>query len=323
MKKRLKTALSFSVTAVGFLLLVLLPAEAADGALRGLRVCGGVIVPALFPFLVFSGLISSLGMPAALAAALRPLLRALGRSPYAAGPLLLGLLGGYPVGASALAALVQDGRIAPQEAERLLPCCNNTGPAFIIGVAGSAVFGSAKIGARLYLCHILAAVTLPLLTGGASAPDLEAPPLSLGTADFTDCFPDCVRSAAATTIRLCAFVVFFSVLTALLDAAGVFSSLSAALALRFGTGLQFPHALLSGLLELGSGIAAMKGLPPDPPILAACAFVLCVGGLSVHCQTLSVLAGTEIRCARHFVGRICHGAISALYALLYFTLLRI
>ena len=36
------------------------------------------------------------------------------------------------------------------------------------------------------------------------------------------------------------------------------------------------------------------------------------GGVSVHCQTAAVIAGTDIKSARHTVGRLLHGAISAL-----------
>ena len=323
MAKCWKTALSAAFAAGGFFLLVLLPAEAADGARSGLRVCGGVIVPSLFPFLVFSGLFSALGLTGALANAAAPVFRLVGISAYACGPLLIGLLGGYPVGASALAALVRDGLISPREAERLLPCCNNTGPAFIVGAAGSAVFGSASAGLGLFLCHVLAALTLLLLAGGSSDGSPVRRPAGHAAAGFSEAFPDCVRAAAVTCVHICGFVVFFSVLTALLTALGVFSALSAALAMHLGTELQFARALLTGILELGGGIAAMRGLPPTPQALSMCAFVLGFGGLSVHCQTLAVLSGTKIRCARHFVGRICHGALSALYAFLLFTLLRI
>ena len=320
-----KRFLPFSALIVisGFLLLVLLPGDAAEGAKRGLSICGGVIVPSLFPFLAFSGLCSALQFPQKLAGLLGPLLARLGISPFAAAPMVLGLTGGYPVGASAVAELVRSGTVSSEEGAKMLPYCNNTGPAFLISAAGSAVFGSAKLGAGLYLCHILAAVTLALLfsrRGGHCVPAAASAEPSKG---FAAVFPDCIRAAAAATVNICGFVVFFSVLTALLRAVGLFSALSATLALHLGTGLQFSNALLTGLLELGSGIGAMAGLPPTRGNLALASFLIGFGGLSVHCQTLSVLSGTDVKCARHFVGRILHGGLAALYTFLLFTLLRI
>ena len=322
MQKRKSHLVSAGAIAACLVLTVLLPAEAAEGARSGLSVCAGVIIPSLFPFLVLSALCSALGLTGTVIRLAAPLFRALRISPNAAAPMLLGFLGGYPIGADTLAALVRDGTLSPAEAERMLPYCNNTGPAFIIGAAGSAVFGSARLGLGLYLCHILAALTLALLSEKNTCTQ-TAPPPPIPAGGFAECFPGCVRSAAASVLNISAFVVFFSMLTALLNAVGLYPALIAAFARASGAELQFSRALLTGLLELGSGITAMRGLAATPCNLALCAFLLGFGGLSVHCQTLSVLSGTKIRCARHFAGRILHGALSALYAYLLFTLLQI
>lgn len=311
------------VSVAGFLLIIFLPAEAAAGARAGLSICGGVIIPSLFPFLAFSGLCTELQLPQRMAAVLGPWLRRLGISPYAAAPLLLGLTGGYPVGAAAVANLVRSGTVSPEEGARLLPFCNNTGPAFLVSAAGAAVFGSARLGIGLYLCHVAAALTLALLSRQVSTETVDTDFIATDVRGFSDVFPDCIRASAAAVINICAFVVFFSVLTALLRSVGIFSALSAAAAVHFGVGLQASGALLTGLLELGSGIGAMSGLPATPGNLALAAFLIGFGGLSVHCQTLSVLDGTNVKCARHFIGRILHGGLSAAYSFLLFTLLRI
>ena len=44
---------------------------------------------------------------------------------------------------------------------------------------------------------------------------------------------------------------------------------------------------------------------------------------SVTAETLAAISGTKLKCARHFVGRIGHGIISAILTFLLFTLLRI
>ena len=44
------------------------------------------------------------------------------------------------------------------EAERLLAFCNNSGPAFILGVVGVGVFGSSRVGLLLYLAHAAASI---------------------------------------------------------------------------------------------------------------------------------------------------------------------
>lgn len=305
-------------------LLVAMPREAAEGARSGLSVCAQVIVPSLLPFFILSGLLSALRLPDLLAHAAAPVLRLLGIAEHAAAPLLLGLTGGYPLGAAAVGEMVRSGTVTPEEGALMLPWCNNTGPAFIIGAAGAAVFGSAKCGFGLYLCHIASALSFALLSSRRkSTPARPKQSEAAAPATFSVAFPAAVGAAVTAIANICGYVVFFSVLTALARAVGLFSALSAQIARITGTGLQFSNALLCGILELGNGIGAMQGLPPTPRNLALAAFVLGFGGLSVHCQTLAVLAGTNIKCARHFVGRIIVGALGALWAFILFTLLRI
>ena len=302
-------------------LLLWMPADAAAGARNGLSVCAGVIVPSLFPFLILSGLLRAQGLPDMLARRLGPLLARLGLPSVAAVPFFLGLCGGYPVGADAVASLVRDGVLSPEEGARLLPVCNNTGPGFIIGVAGSAVFGSARVGALLYVCHIIASVSLALLARKrAVSPEkrpVSQPPRGISA------FPECVSSAVGATLNICGCVVFFSVLTALVKRSGLFDFLAAIIARRFHLELRLTAALLTGLLELSSGVAALRGMTASPQALALAAFLLGFGGLSVHVQTLQTVSGTKIRCARHFAGRIIHGLLSAAYAVLFSALMRL
>lgn len=316
MKKRILYAVSVFMLCLCLTGLMIYPAAASRSAVEGLELCAGVIIPSLLPFMVLSGLISALGLPKILSRAAGPLFSALFGVPgHGAAPFILGLTGGYPVGAAAVAELVRSGEISPREGERMLPFVNNTGPAFIIGAAGAGVFGSGAIGLLLYVCHISAALTVGILFSGHGkarpAPSLpkssSEAPRSLGSA-----LPGCVKSAAGATVGICAFVVFFSVIRGLLEQSGIFTSVSEAVAAVFRLDKRLSRALLSGILELGSGIGALRGLSASPANLAAASFILGFGGLSVHCQTLAVTEELEIKCVRHFAGRLVHGACSAM-----------
>lgn len=308
-----------------FFALLYAPAAALAGAKDGLSVCAAIIVPSLFPFLVLSSMATQLGLPRILARYAAPVMqRVFGLSGMAAAPLLLGFLGGYPVGAAAIAELVKRDELSLNEGERLLPVCNNTGPAFIVGVAGTAIFGSGKIGLGLYLCHIIAALLLAVLFRGkgseTSCAAMDAP---IAVPGFAAVLTGAVKGSVLSCLNICGFVVFFSVLRSLLDALGVFQSLTLFLAQSTNSDIGFYRSLLCGIMELGSGISSMRALAATPRNLALCSFILGFGSLSVHCQTLAAISGTKLKCARHFVGRIGHGIISAILTFLLFTLLRI
>ena len=320
--KKVPFYLSLALVLAAFAALIYAPAAAAEGARRGLAVCAGVIIPSLLPFLILSALLTALGLPQLLSGLMGPAVTKLfGVSGKAAAPFLLGLTGGYPVGAAAVAGLVKRGEIDTEEAAHLLPFCNNTGPAFIIGAAGSGIFGSAEAGLLLYLSHILAAIAVgALLSIGrprTAAERIQAPPPEPSLAQI---LPESVKSAVTASLNICGFVVFFSVVTALLDALGVFSNAAGWLAAHLGLELHFTRALLTGFLELGGGISAMDGLSDAPRNLALASFILGFGGLSVHCQTLAAVADAGIGTRRHFFGRLLHGALSALFAYLFSAL---
>ena len=112
---------------------------------EALALCAGTVIPALFPFLAVSGLAMALGLGEWLSPALRGLMGPLYRLPgTAAAPLVLGLLGGYPIGARTAAELYREGALTRDEAERLLTFCNNANPAFFLSVLGAGVFGSVR-----------------------------------------------------------------------------------------------------------------------------------------------------------------------------------
>ena len=293
--------------------LMLCSAQAVESARDGLSLCAGVIIPSLLPFFVLSALLSELGLPRYLGRLTAPLMRALfGVGGAGAAAFLLGLSGGYPLGAKTVMDLYQRGDVSRDEAERLIAFCNNSGPAFILGVAGVGVFQSASAGLLLYGVHIAAAVLTGLLLSGRGGGSQTAPHFTVST--LPQALAASVKNSVAATLNICGFVIFFTVLVGVLDALGLFGAAAGTLSTTLGLELHWVRSLLTGALELGSGIGSMAGLPPTPWNLALCAFILGWGGLSVHCQTLSLTVGTDIRCTRHFFGRLLHGLLSALLA---------
>ena len=268
-------------------------AGAAEAVRRGTELCLASVIPALFPFFVVSSLLVSLGAGRAARILERPF-RALFRCGGAgAAAFLLGMIGGYPVGASTVAALVRRGDVSLAEGQRLLAFCNNAGPAFIIGVAGLTVFGSAHTGAYLYLIHITAAMAAGFLLRGRRAVTggTYHPPARPG---LISAFLSAVQGAASAMGRVCAFVVFFLVLLSLTERL---------------TGPLPPGA--AGFLELTNGVLRLS--PTRTGFITAAA-LLGWGGLSVHCQTASVLDGTNVPLDRYFLGKALQSLLSALLA---------
>lgn len=305
----MKGKIAVTAALCALLEMILAPQQMIDSARYALRLCAELIIPSLFPFFVVSGLLNRLGFSARLAGRLsRPAARLYGISGAGATALFMGLIGGYPLGAAYIADMRRQGLISAEEGERLMGFCNNSGPAFLIGSIGAGVFGSARLGLGLYIIHILSALITGLFFRGSGRykAQLRHLPESRGSALI-----DSVRQAAQSILSVCGFIVCFCVIIGLMDAGGYFSLLVGRLASLTGLELHAARALLSGVLELGSGIGAMRGLSPSPVNLAIAAGIVGWGGVSVHFQTYAVLAESDIKGDLHLTGRLICCAVSS------------
>ena len=263
-----------------------------DSVAEALALCARSVVPSLFPFLVASSALLALGFGELAAPWLAGLMEPLFRVPGAgSAALVLGLVGGYPIGAKTAADLYRENLVSREEAERLLAFCNNSNPVFLISVLG--------VGVWLWLIHVLSALLTGLVFRGsgksASRQELTRHP-PFQAVSFAEAFTGAVRSSLAGILSVCAFVVFFYVLAQPLTAVGG----------RLG-------AVLVAALELFS----------LTPLLTADAFGFLLaaaaagwGGLSVLCQTLAVLEGSGLRLRNCFLGKVVQSAFSLLLAAL-------
>lgn len=297
-----------------FLLLACFSAEAREGAARGLALWGGILVPSLLPYFAAAGLLMRLGFTDALGRRLAGVGKSLlGVSGTGCAVFLLGLSGGYPLGAAAAAEAVREGALTPEEGSRLLTFCDNTGPAFPVGALGAAVFHSAGWGLFLWVVHALSALALGILSRGRSAQSRPRPrrekPLAPGEALSAS-----VGAAVSALLSIGGYVVFFSALMSVTERLGFPRKAAALLSMATGAEEAVCRAALTGLLELSSGVGAMQGMAPTPEHLALGAFLLGWGGMCVHLQSVSVTAGTGMDLSRRLRGKLCHGLLSAAVA---------
>jgi sporulation integral membrane protein YlbJ len=312
-RKQLRDLLLCAALLLSAAALVAAPSEAIAGAKEGLTLCYNVIVPSLFPFFVLASLVVDLGLCAYLGRTLEKVMRPLFRVSGSCGlALAMGFIGGYPVGARTALQLYQQGQCSKTEAERLLAFCNNSGPAFILGVVGAGVFGSGRVGLLLYLTHAAASLLVGLLFRFYGGRQERRSPAALRPAIQTvrasAAFTGAVVKALQSTLNICAFVLFFSVVLRLLSAYGVLAGVANCLAL-LGVGQEWAKRLVAGLLELSSGVSSLAGTGREGVSMAA--FMLGWAGLSVHCQVLSVLGDSGLSVRPYLAGKLCHGLIAA------------
>lgn len=280
---------------------------------QGLTLCIQVLLPSLFPFFVLSNLLILSGAAEKLAPLFHRFMKRFFNLPGSCAPvLLLGAVGGYPVGAKTISALYQQRLCTREEALRALRFCNNAGPAFLIGSIGGGLLNDTRLGVRLYLTHLLAAILVGLL-GKKSGPihtvkQVNCSSKSRAQTSFVSNFLQAVTQSFDAFGNVCAFVIFFAVLMGILQKNMLFSALCNLLpgAKNLWSGM------LCGMLEVTSGASQLAAANlPGKILLPAFSFLCGWGGLSVQCQSICLIQQADLPCRTYLQNKLLQGLLAA------------
>ena len=320
-RKRIKPKLLDSSLFLLLVAMVLFSKEASLGAALGLKRCAETLVPSLFPFMALCIFSIQSGFAQRAGRLLAPVTRGLFYLPPCAGTtILVGLVGGYPVGARSIAALLESKQINQEQAQRMLCFCVGAGPAFIISAVGTAMLRSLTAGVLLFCaqagCSLLMGVGLGLYARWKGRP-LEAPagePAKKIPA-IAETLVRSTEQAASSTLMMCAFVVLFSTLLGLLSQLGLFAWLEQA-ARWAGFSPLMARAGLQLFFEVTAGVSASAALGGLSPFFIALS--LGWAGLSVHFQIYASLPQMRLRHGAFMLARLFHGLLAGGVSLLLF-----
>lgn len=288
---------------IGFGVMLLTHGKTASlAAVQALELCGTVLLPALFPFFVVSMLLGDYFPSSGLSRILGAPFQSLFHLPRECLIIpVMGAVGGYPVGAKMIAQFVREERCTRQEAAKLLMFCNNCGPAFTVSAVGAGLLHDSRLGLLLFAAHLLSAVIIGLVFSLKTSAD-KVIYLSEKHEEIS-LFPALIRAISDgfhAFLTVCAYVIFFAVVIALLR--GLLPASENLLS-----------AMLLGSLEMTTGVSLLCGMTLSPALrLSAISFLLGWGGASVQFQTVQFLRESGLSCGRYLAGKILHGCLAAL-----------
>ncbi len=301
------------------IMLFLWPEGSSEGVRNGLSLCASVVIPSLFPFMVLSAFLIKSGLAERIGRMMEPVTRFLfGLPGCTAAPILMSLIGGFPVGARAAAELRRREEISQRDFTHMLCFCINAGPAFMIGAVGSMI-GSYNAGLLLYFSQIGASLLLGMVMRFVlpKKQSEDVPTRFQKTLGTADAFVESVADTATSMLSICAFVVIFAALTGMFQQVGITHLVS-----RIMEGpieVLGLHPALAGavfpcILEITTGCAAAAnaGTAAIPLIGAASGW----SGLSVQCQVLSTMRDLKPSKKWFWIGRISCAGLSGILATL-------
>ena len=149
-----------------FILILLYPQVALQGANEGASLWANAVLPALLPFSITMGLLQACGISTLLGSLLSPISKKIfgfdGEFMYA---FFSGALSGYPMGAKVTASLYKEGKIKKDQANAMIKATSVTGPMFMINTVATGLLRSPAASAYLLLPHYLSTIIMAIFAG--------------------------------------------------------------------------------------------------------------------------------------------------------------
>ena len=242
--------------------------------------CMNVIIPSLFAFMALSGIITSSGAYITISKPFFWLSYITGIPKDLLCVFFISNIAGYPVGAKLISDLKDKGLIDNHSAKTMLCFCYGAGPAFLVSVAGLALYGNAKIGVFIFVSCALSNLIIASVLCRIKKPRVETVQNHFSiTAQMLN---DSVLSAGKSLFGICLMIVFFSAIVAILDECGCLNWIADFLP------VSNSECLVKSMFEISS-ITQITRIPYSyiPIISGICSF----GGVCVLLQTSSVVGG--------------------------------
>ena len=289
-----------SILALFSLLFMIFHADlVTKGAAAGLLLWYSAVVPALFPFMVLSSVLSGSGGISRLMQPFTAVFRFCGLSADGWYVLLTGLLCGCPMGAKTCADFLAEGRLSSSEAKFLFALCNHPSPMFLAG------FVYPMFAAQLPLLCFVFAIYMPLLLLAIPAHFIyhapfspESIPENSGisqqhpTLNSANAFSSkhtrsdkssssalsldaAILNSAEILVKIGGYLIFYSILI---------------LVIRNTPEIPAPARLFfSGAMEITTGIRTVSDSLTYPYSAIAAAAIFSFGGFSAMSQTNAVI----------------------------------
>ena len=173
---------------------ILISQAVRESIQNSLALCVQILIPALFPFFVLSGMLLDFGLDLILP------------PPIAA--FLIGLICGYPLGSRTVCDYFIQGKLSTEQANGLLMCTANASPAFVVIAVGSTVLENKALGFILLLCQSLAALILFFIF----VPDkLQFAKSRAQTVTFSASLIGNIKKSGEQLLFVCACTAFFGI----------------------------------------------------------------------------------------------------------------
>ena len=257
------------------------------------------VIPTLFPYMVISSTIVSLGL-------LDPICRFIPthrilRLPQSSAPVILtGMIGGFPTGALGACKLYESGVLTREDAGRVCALSSCASPAFIIGTVG-AMWGREYALFLLITQTVTAFAIAAILARGRENHSTPRTVKQMPYSGPTRAICTAIYESALSCVGICGYIVFFRVIASLI-----------------GTLIPSLYEYAAAVLEFSSGAAAGASYGGVFGI-SLTGFAVGFAGVSVFMQTMNITSRHAIPFTPIFVTKLAQGALLSLASAVFYA----
>ena len=303
-KKELRAKIiSLAMLSITVIAGTVLSREAAEYVKEGMRLSVGCVIPSAFPFMIISDVYIAYGNPENIRLFSKLFSLLFGLPAEGIGAFVCGNVGGFPIGAKMCADACLAGHLGRDDAERLMPLCNNPSCAFVIGAVGIGMWADARIGFLLLISLYSSVLLCGILTRSKSAK------ININSDNIKQSYNlvESVKHAGMSSISIISFICLFSVVLGIIKKRVKYAL------------LLYP---IYALLEVTNAVnfAAFSQDLPEGIRLAICAFSLGFGGSCVGMQSAVFASSAGIKMGRYYRVKLLEGALAASIATLLYLI---
>lgn len=293
------------------------PSLYAKSCLNTISVWSVKVLPVLFPFFIFTKIIVALIEPKQ--TKLDKVFFNIYHTPATSSSVfLLSLISGYPMGAKLVCDMFNRGIYTQQDAKRMLAFCSVSGPMFMVGTVGVAVFGAIKFGIVIMFANILACLVNGLIFKGKKPQKFVLPSATMpqNKQSNENVLSNSVYDALISILMVGAFMVLAFLIIDVLKNTGILIFIAKVVEKTTRLDANFVQALLTGSIEITRGVIDLTALAC--PMQLKLVFASCLigfGGISIFMQSLSFSSELKIKPSYILLQKLVQGLLALAFAL--------
>lgn len=318
-----KIVLSLTICLVVALMIVN-PKLCIESVYNGLSVWATCVLPSLLPFMFFTKILTDLNVVSKISKKCSKLTRFLFNAPsISAYVFFMSLISGYPVGAKLISEFYEAKLLTEKQANKLTTFCSTSGPLFIIGSVGTAMFLDQKLGYIMFISHVVASVINGIIYRNSYKENYESD-FENNETSLANTLPNSMSSSVSNVMIVGGYIAIAFMIIDLANALNLFAPINAVVCFLIkplGLGLDTAKAITSGLIEISKGCNMLSVIDMPKSLLATIAsFVISFGGFSVFFQSITFLSKCKVNMKFYLLQKLTHGVISAVLTFLIYLI---